>query len=1270
MVSLPAHYDFATLQKFPIRSIVSHQSKWKIANTLREQPYGAWAVHGDQIDVYLQVYPHISIPQGAEMCRKVGISILKEGIMNGILLVQFSKENIEAVAALPFVRYIELAPPPGEKEDTKGRTLHRSNMVDGEHALSKKFNGEGVNVLVRDDGRLGPHIDFQGRLVNLASGAETNGTHGDGVGGIIGGAANLDPTKKGMAAGSTIYTLDYVADFQDQTFPLFQDENVSITNSSYSNGCNAGYTTITQTVETQLFENPTYMHVFSAGNANGSNCNYGAGTQWGNITGGHKVAKNAIATANLKADATLDTTSSRGPAHDGRLKPDISANGNSHESTDPNNGYQVFGGTSGAAPGIAGCLAQLTHAYKTWNNGVEPPAALLKATIMNTANELGPIGPDWRFGWGQINAWRALRALEQQRYTYGNAEQGATATHSITIPNNTKLAKIMVYWAEPAADENSARALINDLDLTVTGPNGVVNLPWRLDPTPDPAILNTQAGKGRDSLNNTEQVAIENPAGGTYTVTISGTEVPLGPQNYVIVWEFLDDRVTLTYPNGGEGLVPGEVERIHWDAYGNTGSFTLRYSTDNGLNWSPVTTVTNTAQRMYDWTVPSTVTSGTVRFLVIRGSRRDTSDNALSIVRIPSNIQIDRVCPDSMTVSWTQVQDTLSYDVYLLGEKYMDIQGRSDTTFLNFPINNTGDAMWASVRTAHANGMTGRRAIAVNWEGGLKNCPQSYDVGVRRFLDPLGEAIVSCGANDQSVSVRVRNEGQNPINGGSMSYQVNGGTVITEALPAIAVGDSLDFTFSTPISITQNGNVNLKVWSTLATDFVDFNDTLQTALVAVVDATSTTFTESFDNSTTIPSGWAIINPDEGSTTFTSVNLPVGADGNPTRAVFIDFYNYGPNLEGHEDFLYMIPLDLSNLANPGITFDLSHAQYSDAFSDSLRVEVFPNCDLSATPVTVWGKKGANLSTVPASTNIFTPSEANDWRTEAIELPQFAGQSVVMRFVSTNGYGNSLYIDNISLKNVVVAPPSAVITAATDTVCRNVLTTFEAVAAGDDADYSWSFGTLAQPSTTAVGPGPHEVKWPTAGNKNIRLIVTNPFGADTALFTINVTNTPTANFTSTINNLSLTITNTSTNALSYLWDFGDGTTSTLANPTHTYANPGTYTVKLISTNACGNTEKTATVVMTSSTNDLSAEAVIRLTPNPTSGDFAVELNATNSLGEVQFNVLDATGRLVSQVQVHIKSGRTVVPFQGLQLPKGLYQVQIKAERGQQTLSLSVQ
>ena len=69
--------------------------------------------------------------------------------------------------------------------------------------------------------------------------------------------------------------------------------------------------------------------------AYGCELQVGGSDQWGNITGGHKQGKNVLATANVFENAELANSSSRGPAHDGRIKPDITANGQNQNSTDP-----------------------------------------------------------------------------------------------------------------------------------------------------------------------------------------------------------------------------------------------------------------------------------------------------------------------------------------------------------------------------------------------------------------------------------------------------------------------------------------------------------------------------------------------------------------------------------------------------------------------------------------------------------------------------------------------------------------------------------------------------------------------------------------------------------------------------------------------------------------------------------------------------------------------------------------------------------------------
>ena len=108
----------------------------------------------------------------------------------------------------------------------------------------------------------------------------------------------------------------------------------------------------------------------------GGNCQYGAGAGWGNVTGGYKQGKNVITCANLDALEVLDPSSSRGPAVDGRIKPDISSNGRDQISTAANNTYQVGGGTSAACPGIAGICAQLAQAYKELNSAADSPLVL------------------------------------------------------------------------------------------------------------------------------------------------------------------------------------------------------------------------------------------------------------------------------------------------------------------------------------------------------------------------------------------------------------------------------------------------------------------------------------------------------------------------------------------------------------------------------------------------------------------------------------------------------------------------------------------------------------------------------------------------------------------------------------------------------------------------------------------------------------------------------------------------------------------------------
>jgi Subtilase family len=420
--SVKKDFDWSRLATFSIRSILPIESKWKQSRNLLEPPYADFAQHGDELDVVLQWHQNLSRSVVKSLLQNEKISILQDYFPSqNFVYATIKIADIQRVASLPFLWHLDLIPPVGEREDNDSRLLHASNELDDEFTTGLRLNGEGVNVLVRDDGTVGPHIDFKNRTVNVAKGTGSV-NHGDQVSGVLGGSGNFDPLKKGIATGSKIFVTDYESTFTDTTIGLHKNHNVMVTNSSYSDNCNR-YTTGSQTVDNQLISNKKLMHVFSAGNNNSANCGYGAGTQWGNITGGHKQAKNCVAVANIATNLTINTTSSRGPASDGRIKPDISAHGTNVSATYPFNTYQVNSGTSFSAPATAGVLAIMYQDYRLKNAGKDPDGLLMKSYLLNTATEIGAIGPDFIFGFGNINAKRAVQAIDNQWFDEGDIQQ-------------------------------------------------------------------------------------------------------------------------------------------------------------------------------------------------------------------------------------------------------------------------------------------------------------------------------------------------------------------------------------------------------------------------------------------------------------------------------------------------------------------------------------------------------------------------------------------------------------------------------------------------------------------------------------------------------------------------------------------------------------------------------------------------------------------------------------------------------------------------------
>lgn len=1267
VASIPTSLSPNTISELGIIGVFDIPLSNKMDEALLTRAIPGWALAGNKVESILKYHKNIPQEQALKWCRENGITTLKHNKYNNFIRVQFPIQKIEEIAGLPWVAYLDLVPGPDVPDDTGGRSLHRSNIIDVDYSGGRHYNGEGVNVLVRDDGFVGPHIDFHGRIDNSFVEPQT-GNHGDGVAGVMAGAGNIDPTMKGMAAGAFVYVVNYEDDFLDETMDLFYDKNVIVTNSSYSNGCNAGYTAITETVDQQLYNNPTLMHVFSAGNSNNNDCDYGAGNQWGNITGGHKMAKNCLTTANVYADATLVESSSRGPAFDGRLKPDISAHGQGQWSTDEQNTYQEFGGTSAAAPCIAGVMAQLHQAYRELNAGEVAEAALLKAILLNTVTDMGNRGPDFKFGWGLVNAYRAVLTLEDHRYLKSSVAPGNNSQHVLSIPQNVQEARFMVYWMDPEATPMTSKALINDLDIKVIGPDGTEYLPWKLDPTPDPAILDTPAGKGVDSLNNMEQVVLDNPSAGDYTLVINGKELPFGSHEYYVTWEFRTAEIKMTYPAGGESFEPGETTRLHWNAQGDNGFFIVWLSTDDGVTFNPINSVEGDL-RLVKWTVPDTVITSKAKIKITRAGQEDITEVPFSIAPRTQNLKVTQACPDYIRYEWDAVDlgsasATVAYEILTLGDRYMEVIDTVTGTTYDLPAidQNPLKDHWLSVRALGDNGLRSERTIAVLHNTGLLNCTQQIDLALSNVDSPDGTILFGCGQIDTEVSIEVANEGLQAQSGISVAFQLDGQAPVVESLPGtLDPGSSVNYTFNTPLSISSGGVHQLSLAVVDPNDQANFNNLVQMEIEAIIyqgPGESVEYNEGFEGTQFPPPYYFITNPDE--SIGWERTVITGVTGDTTQTMFMNNRFYSTT--GQNDIFQVIPIDLSSGTKPQLSFDVAYT-YRSNLSDELKVELSTDCGASFE--TVYDKAGAQLATVPPQNGFFAPSEPGHWRKEKIDLTSYIGNTLVLKFTNITGRGNSLYLDNINVKEIT--PPTASFNASIDTICQGETITYYNTSTGPDTDVSWVFGSGANPSTSN-NKDSVVVTYNEIGEHTVLLTVENIAGSSSESSKVFVQPLPDISFNFTNDDETVSFENTTLYGDNYVWNFGDGVFALTQNPTHEYPALGTYTVTLTVTNDCGTTTYSQDItIMATATIDLTQRLSATVNPNPNSGKFNLSIKS-DQIETLIATLLNVRGQVLLKKEFTTKQGATLVKFDNY-LPPGLYVLRLSAKDATASLKVMV-
>ncbi|MBI5280505.1 MAG: S8 family serine peptidase [Candidatus Solibacter usitatus] len=564
----------ASRYRFVLRASVPDPED-KLSEDLRGGRSPIWARSGTpsapSVDVDAAVFEDFDLSATAAPLARLGATVLDSNDYFRRIRLRVPLTAVRTLAALNWVMTVESIPAPFRTfSNAASASLLKADAL---YAGPYQLSGQGVRAGIVDGGAVDAHTEFRDRLtvVDRAS-ASAHATH---VAGTLAASGSTNPALKGLAPGALLFSYTFSGDVAAKMLSARRNERVDLTSNSWGGyiadalgNCNTegGYGTLERDLD-RLVLNEKLPVVMAMGNdRNDDKC--AIGPRGGFYTTSRPAsAKNVIAVGAVDSSEAVSAFSGYGPARDGRLKPDLTALGVKVLSTSLKSATAEMSGTSMSTPAVSGLLALLIERFRS-ASFISPSADLLKAILLNTATDLGNPGPDYTFGYGLPHAERAVEVIDNSRYAAGRLAQGDSRTHEIDVPAGTKSLRVLIAWSDAPAVAGATRTLVNDLDLSVSSPSGVAVLPLTLNPDNPGA----PAQPARNTRDNVEQVVVQVPDPGRWTIRVSGAVISTENQDYSVTWSFADSPVppcTLTV----------SPEELILKAEGGTSSLAVTQST-------------------------------------------------------------------------------------------------------------------------------------------------------------------------------------------------------------------------------------------------------------------------------------------------------------------------------------------------------------------------------------------------------------------------------------------------------------------------------------------------------------------------------------------------------------------------------------------------------------------------------------------------------------------------------------------------------------------
>ncbi|MEP0845760.1 MAG: S8 family serine peptidase [Phycisphaerae bacterium] len=558
-----------------------YQSGWRIAPGIGQREYFTefrreLAAAG-QVAVDITLLPGMDVDLALNDIESVGavqVTNAYEMGPNWVVTALLPAETLPALAGVAAIQFVEEMPEVTLRNNTT-RWIVQSNVTNVTPLYDNGIHGEG-QIVGMMDGKLDVnHCSFDDTVppgpdhrkivaYNTSQGADLHGTHTSGT--AVGDNGDSTATRGIAYLGKIAF--DDIPSFTDtamyNTLLQHHNQGARMHTNSWGNDGTVQYDGLCRGIDRFSYDFEDSLVFFAVTNTSSLK--------------NPENAKNLVAVG-----ASQDTpnqanhcSGGAGPTNDGRRKPEIYAPGCSTVSASAGTSCSTTSltGTSMASPAVCGtgCLVRQYFTDGFYPTGVAsvddqftPSGALVKAVLLNSAVDMTGVSgyPSNTEGWGRVLAGDALyfpgdtRKLVVEDVRNANGlSTGNFYERQIDVLGSGEKLKVTLVWTDPPAASGANPADINDLDLEVYAPDatlyrgnvfsGGISVP----------------GGTRDDKNNVEQVHVNSPATGTWTVRVVATAVTVGLQGYsiAVTGDVSPDLppLTIDLPNGAPTqLAPG-----------------------------------------------------------------------------------------------------------------------------------------------------------------------------------------------------------------------------------------------------------------------------------------------------------------------------------------------------------------------------------------------------------------------------------------------------------------------------------------------------------------------------------------------------------------------------------------------------------------------------------------------------------------------------------------------------------------------------------------